>query len=47
MDLEAYANIERLNSLAEKNNIKIPRLRGYRLMLEEEPIYEDCEVATS
>ena len=41
MDLEAYTSIERLKSLAEKNNIKIPRLRGYRLMSKEEPIKED------
>lgn len=41
MDLYAYTNIERLESLAEKNNIDIPRLRGYRLMSEEEPIKED------
>ena len=41
MDLYAYTNIERLENLAEKNNINIPRLRGYRLMSEEEPIEED------
>ena len=41
MDLYAYTNIERLENLAEKNNINIPRLRGYRLMSEEELIKED------
>jgi hypothetical protein len=41
MDLYAYTNIERLENIAEKNNIDIPRLRGYRLMSEEEPIKED------
>lgn len=41
MDLYAYTNIGRLENLAEKNNINIPRLRGYRLMSEEIPIKED------
>ena len=38
MDLQAYTNIERLEHLAKKNYIDIPRTRGYRLMSEEEPI---------
>lgn len=38
MDLQAYINIERLEHLAKKNYIDIPRTRGYRLMSEEEPI---------
>lgn len=38
MDLGAYANIDDLDEIAKKNNIEVPRLRGYRLMKEEEPI---------
>lgn len=38
MDLVAYANIDYLDEIAKKNNIEVPRLRGYRLMKEEEPI---------
>lgn len=38
MDLYAYSNIERLEELVKSNNINCPRLRGYRLMSEEEPI---------
>lgn len=38
MDLGAYANIEVLDELARKNNIDCPRLRGYRLMKDEEPV---------
>lgn len=38
MDLEAYINIEGLEQIAKENGIDIPRLRGYRLMKEEEPI---------
>ena len=38
MDLGAYANIDYLDEIAEKNNIEGPRLRGYRLMKYEEPI---------
>lgn len=37
-DLYAYANIEVLDELAKKNNIDCPRLRGYRLMKDEDPI---------
>lgn len=52
MDLVAYANIEDLEQLAKDNGIDIPRLRGYRLMSEEEPVSQekinrmkkDCEV---
>ena len=46
MDLGAYKNIEDLSEIAEKNNIEVPRLRGYRLMKDEEPLYltkEDME----
>lgn len=35
MDLGAYGQIENLKSIAEANNIDIPRLRGYRLMKNE------------
>lgn len=38
MDLGAYANIESLEELAEKNHIVVPRLRGYRLMKDENPV---------
>lgn len=41
MDLEAYCNIEDLNEIAKKNNIYVPRLRGYRLMKNEEPYNHD------
>lgn len=38
MDLGAYAQIEDLEKVAELNNIKVPRLRGYRLMVSEESV---------
>lgn len=38
MDLLAYAQIEDLDELAKRNDIVVPRLRGYRLMRDEEPI---------
>ena len=38
MDLGAYAQIDTLEKVMLDNNIKIPRLRGLRLMSEEEPI---------
>ena len=38
MDLLAYAQISELEEIAKKNNIEVPRLRGYRLMKDEEPI---------
>lgn len=41
MDLGAYIQIADLESLAKKNEIEIPRLRGYRLMSEEKPVTED------
>lgn len=37
MDLGAYIQIENLSELAKANGIEVPRLRGYRLMVEEEP----------
>lgn len=41
MDLGAYMQIADLESLAKKNEIEIPRLRGYRLMSEEKPVTEE------
>lgn len=38
MDLGAYANIVTLGNLAKENGIIVPRLRGYRLMSQEEPL---------
>ena len=35
MDLAAYAQIEDIAKIAEKNGIVVPRLRGYRLMRDE------------
>lgn len=41
MDLEAYAQIEDLEKIANENNIEVPRLRGYRLMKDESPVTTD------
>lgn len=38
MDLGAYVQIEDLDKIAEENGIEVPRLRGYRLMKDEEPV---------
>ena len=38
MDLGAYAQIPDLDKVLQDNNIDIPRLRGLRLMKNEEPI---------
>lgn len=38
MDLGAYAQIETLDKIAKDNEIDVPRLRGYRLMKNEEPL---------
>ena len=38
MDLYAYSQIDKLEKIAKENNIKVPRLRGYRLMSEEEKV---------
>lgn len=40
MDLYAYTQIEDLATIAAKNNISVPRLRGYRLMKNETPVSE-------
>lgn len=37
MDLGAYCQIESLDKIAIENGISIPRLRGFRLMRDEEP----------
>ena len=52
MDLTAYVQIKDLEEIARNNNIIVPRLRGYRLMKDEEPIsseeikrlMKNCEV---
>lgn len=41
MDLFAYFNIPNLAEVARKNGIVVPRLRGYTLMTEEEPVSRD------
>lgn len=38
MDLGACLNIEELDVIAKANGIEIPRLRGYRLMKDENPV---------
>lgn len=55
MDLLAYAQIENLENIAKENGIEVPRLRGYRLMRDEEPLTQeeinrikrDCEVGVA
>lgn len=41
MDLGAYAQIDVLEEIAKVNNIDIPRIRGYRLMKDEEPVSQE------
>lgn len=41
MDLGAYAQIDVLEQIAKDNGIDIPRLRGYRLMKDEQPISKE------
>jgi len=41
MDLYAYSQIERLENILKANDIEIPRLRGLRLMSEENPVTEE------
>ena len=41
MDLGAYANIENLNHIMAENGISIPRLRGLRLMANEQPLTKE------
>lgn len=38
MDLGAYSQIDRIEEIAKKSGIYVPRLRGYRLMSEENPV---------
>lgn len=38
MDLGAYIQIDNIDEIAKKNNIEVPRLRGYRLMRDEKPV---------
>ena len=38
MDLGAYVQIEDIEEIAKKNGIEVPRLRGYRLMKDEDPV---------
>jgi len=46
MDLGAFVQIDDLSEIVKKNGIEVPRLRGYRLMKDEEPIpKEDYEEA--
>lgn len=37
MDLFAYTQIDKFDKIAKDNGIEVPRLRGYRLMKDEEP----------
>lgn len=41
MDLYAYTQIEKLQRILEKQNIDVPRLRGLRLMKEEESVPQE------
>ncbi len=41
MDLGAYVQIDDISELAKANGIEVQRLRGYRLMVEEEPLTQE------
>lgn len=41
MDLGAYMNISELDEIAKENGIEIPRIRGYRLMKNENSISKE------
>ena len=43
MDLYAYSQIENeeIKRIVKANGIEVPRLRGYRLMKDEEPVTKD------
>lgn len=41
MDLGAYVQIDELDKIAKDNGIDIPRLRGYRLMKDEEKVAQE------
>ena len=45
MDLGAYIQIEDLDAIAKANGIEVPRLRGYRMMVNEAPVSEEKIVA--
>lgn len=55
MDLYAYSQIDDLDRIAKANGIDIPRLRGYRLMKDEEvmspeelkELLKNCEIDTA
>lgn len=47
MDLGAYTQIENLSEIASKNGIVVPRLRGYRLMKDQERFTEEDIVKAS
>lgn len=55
MDLGAYAQISELDPISRQNGIDIPRIRGYRLMKDEESvtveeineIKKQCEIAVA
>ena len=38
VDMGAFAQIEKLETLAKLNGISVPRLRGFRLMIDEDPV---------
>lgn len=42
MDLGAYMQIENLDAVAKENGIEVPRLRGYRLMKNEDPVPQEA-----
>ena len=41
MDLGAYMNIDELGKITKDNGIEIPRIRGYRLMENEQPLSKE------
>lgn len=47
MDLGAFSQIDSLNSIMKANNIVIPRLRGLRLMKDEQPVSNDDILRTA
>ena len=41
MDMDAYIQIDAIKPLVEQNNIKVDRVRGYRLMKDELPVNKE------
>ena len=41
MDLGAYAQIDDLSAIAKENGIYVPRLRGYRMMMDQERVADE------